>query len=313
MVKDFGNTHHLYACQRGSIRKSTALSRSSSTTKLGCPWKAVAKATLADGRKWRFELKTGCEHHEYHEGDSFDSRPILSTEHKAFIATFTNRAGISNRDVATSLRDQFPGVVFTMRQIRNYRYHLRKEAMAGYTPFQATMKLLDDEGVSYTSKWAKDSSGSDTTKPEGLFWTYKWCETMWAQGHYVQMYDNTYKTNNKGLAFFQVVSLNNLGMAFSCSFSLINNEKQEGFDWLMQQVDAHRRRIGAKPPCVTITDYNKAMKAAVAKVYPNAKPQICIFHINKNAALNIKRKWDKRAAAEVAAVMGAPPPRSQEE
>ena len=61
--------------------------------------------------------------------------------------------------------------------MRNYRYYLRKEALAGYTPFQATIKLLNDKGVSYTVKWALNSSPSDLQrKPEGLFWTYKWCE-----------------------------------------------------------------------------------------------------------------------------------------
>jgi len=44
------------------------------------------------------------------------------------------------------------------------------------------------------------------------------------------MYDNTYKTNNKNLAFFQVVGLNNQGMAFSCGFSLIDNKREEGFN-----------------------------------------------------------------------------------
>jgi len=38
------------------------------------------------------------------------------------------------------------------------------------------------------------------------------------------MYDNTYKTNNKGLTLFQVIGLNYLGIAFSCGFGLINNE-----------------------------------------------------------------------------------------
>jgi len=113
------------------------------------------------------------------------------------------------------------------------------------------------------------------------------------------MYDNTYKTNNKGLAFFQVVSLNQLGKVFSCAFGLIDNERQEGFDWLMDQVNAHRERIGAGKPAITLTDFDKAMKNAVARVYPDADAQICIFHINKNVVLQVKRKWDKRAAAEV--------------
>jgi hypothetical protein len=315
-VKDFGFTRYDYECQRGPIRASEAHSRELFTTKRGCPWRASAKSRIANDCKWSFEIQPGHEHHENHAGDGFNSNPVLSVEHKAFIATFTDRIGISNREVATSLRTQFPGVVFTMRQIRNFRYRLRKKAMAGYSPFQATMKLLDDEAVSYKVKWARAQEDGDNNaekKPVGLFWTYEWCKKQWAQGYWVQMYDNTYKTNNKGLAFFQIVGLNNLGMAYSCGFGLIDNERQEGFDWLMKQVDRTRQSINAKPPVITITDYGKAMRAAVAKVYPMAKPQICVFHLNKNVTLHIKRKWNKEAAIAVAEAPGQPQPRSQVE
>jgi len=43
------------------------------------------------------------------------------------------------------------------------------------------------------------------------------------------------------------------------------------------------------------------MRAAIAKVYPQAQPQLCIFHINQNVVLQLKKKWKKEAAAEVAA------------
>ena len=116
----------------------------------------------------------------------------------------------------------------------------------------------------------------------------------------MQLYDNTYKTNNKGLAFFQVVGLNHLGMAFVCGFGLINNERQDGFNWLMDQVNANRARVGALTPSITITDYNDAIRNAIARVYPEAQPQICIWHINKNVALNFKKKWDRNVVAAVA-------------
>lgn len=113
------------------------------------------------------------------------------------------------------------------------------------------------------------------------------------------MYDNTYKTNNKGLTFFQIVGCNHLGMSFSCRFGLINNEKQEGFDQLMDTVNVARERIGAQRPGVTVTDYDTTIYNAVARVYSDARPQICIFHLNKNVKLNIAKKWNKQAVYEV--------------
>jgi len=61
----------------------------------------------------------------------------------------------------------------------------------------------------------------------------------------------------------------------------------------MEQVNRTRALIDASVPGITITDYDTAMRAAIAKVYPQAKPQLCIFHINKNVTLYIKRKWNK--------------------
>lgn len=83
------------------------------------------------------------------------------------------------------------------------------------------------------------------------------------------------------------------------AWGFINNERQEGFDWLMEQVDHVRQEINAAPPEVTITDYDSAMKNAVARVYPAARPQLCIFHINKNVNLKFHQRWDKSAAARV--------------
>jgi len=82
---------------------------------------------------------------------------------------------------------------------------------------------------------------------------------QWSLYPWVQLYDNTYRTNNKGLAFFQIVALNYLGMAFSCGFGLINNERKEGFDWLMEKVNQFREEAGARSLIVTITDYDTVM------------------------------------------------------
>ena len=55
------------------------------------------------------------------------------------------------------------------------------------------------------------------------------------------------------------------------------------------------------------------IRATVIKVYPLTKPQICIFYINKNIALYIKRKWNKAATIVVAKVIGALTPPNQED
>jgi hypothetical protein len=308
-VKGFGYTRFDLVCSKGKGRKPRGHSRHSSTTKRGCEWQGIAKALLGvDGvtRKWRFEVRQGCESHNDHDAQDQSTVPQKFTpEQVAFVSQYIDRPLIPNREIGRDLRLRFPNLVFEDRQISNLRYRLKQQSLAGYTPFQATKKLLDDEGIYHTVKWAEVEG--EERKPEGLFWSFDWCKKLWSQNDWIQMYDNTYKTNNKGLALFQVVGLTNANMAFSCAFGLINTERQEGFGWLMEQVDSLRGEIHARPPKVTITDYDKAIRNAIAVVYPDAQPQLCIFHVNKNVALNIKKKWDKRVAAEVATQTQAQP------
>lgn len=267
---------------------------------------------LVDGeRLWRFSVKTGCEHHEGHEPEDYQGSNKFTAEHIAVIKEFLDRPSVKTRDLASDLRKRFTGIVFTQRQLRNRRHRLNKKLLRGYKPFQAVMKMLDERNIPYQTKFQDDDA--DLLKPEGLFWTTPWCSEQWAQYPWVQLYDNTYRTNNKNLAFFQIVGLNHLGMAFSCGFGFINNERREGFDWLMEKVDWARKEAGAPAPGVTITDYDTAMRGAIAATYPNAQPQICIFHINKNVTLHIKKKWNKAAALAIAAEQGIQVPFSQED
>ncbi len=86
---------------------------------------------------------------------------------------------------------------------------------------------------------------------------------MWKKYHKVQLFDNTYKTNKTGWAYFQVCTKTHVGTTVSQGWGLIDNERQEGFNWLADQVNATRTRLGVPPPGVYITDFDKQMKGAL--------------------------------------------------
>lgn len=132
-----------------------------------------------------------------------------------------NRPTISNQEIATSFRERFLSIIFTRQQLKNARYKLRKAQLDGYTLFQVTIKCLDKKGTYYLVMWAP----KDPTKPLGLFWSFKWCVEEWKKTSKVQMYNNTYRTNNKGLVLFQIISISFIGKAFSCGFGFINNKR----------------------------------------------------------------------------------------
>ncbi|KAK3372688.1 hypothetical protein B0H63DRAFT_551560 [Podospora didyma] len=92
-------------------------------------------------------------------------RKIFGPQHKAVIASYIDSLSVLNRDIAKELRKQFPNLIFTRTQLRHRRWRVRKLATKGYTPFQATMKLFDDDGVHSNIKWPDPGR----TKLEGLF------------------------------------------------------------------------------------------------------------------------------------------------
>jgi len=59
--------------------------------------------------------------------------------------------------------------------------------------------------------------------------------------------------------------------------------------------------IKAPELIITITDYNTVIRGAIANRFPNAKPQIYIFHININVIKKIKSKWNKVAVGLITA------------
>ena len=105
---------------------------------------------------------------------------------------------------------------------------------------------------------------------------------MWSRFSEVLSFDNTYKTNRFKMPLFNITGLTNINSIFNAGFGLIYTERQ---------VEAIRIEIGAALPKVGITDYDSNLKDALNETFPNMQQQICIFHINKNVLLKVKRKW----------------------
>lgn len=98
------------------------------------------------------------------------------------------------------------------------------------------------------------------------------------------------------------------------------NESEEGFRWLLGQWKLLLSEHELEDPLVVVTDYDTAMINAVNYTFktPVTKHQLCIFHINANIVLQIKKKWKKppktsanQAAAAAATPTSAPPPSTE--
>ncbi|KAK0703304.1 hypothetical protein B0T26DRAFT_681002 [Lasiosphaeria miniovina] len=112
-IKDFGHSCVEISCQRGKIRLSEATTQKSQqrTIKCDCLLKLVAKALAKDKRKWTLHIVNSTHNHPPAESRANLVGKFLP-KHKAFVATYSDRPAISNREIARDLRTKFPGFVF---------------------------------------------------------------------------------------------------------------------------------------------------------------------------------------------------------
>jgi hypothetical protein len=178
-IKGFGYSRIDFVCMKDKIRPTESITRkATSTAKSDCGWMATAKALASNNRKWTLEIRAGCEDHNHPPAESREAIATLrkfNAEHKAFVASFLDRPAVTARQIAAALRERFPGILFTRKQLWTLRHRLRRDDRDGYNPFQSIMKNFDDQDITHRVLWSKE----DQHKPEGLVWTDTFCKEQW--------------------------------------------------------------------------------------------------------------------------------------
>ncbi|EGY20890.1 uncharacterized protein VDAG_02414 [Verticillium dahliae VdLs.17] len=212
---------------------------------------------------------------------------------KATIESTSRRVGVRARDVRAVLEEQHPDSILTQRDIYNARALISRDKLQGRNPTAALIKLFDEIHVPYIVKWTDD----DPDRLVGLVWTFPYCLQMWRRFPECISFDNTYNTNRFKLPLFQATGQTCLGTVFNAAFGLIDNERQEGFQFLAQSIQRLSTQHSIRKPDVIITDFDGQMKAALNEQFPDVQQQLCIHHINSNVLLKSKQKWTKDHAS----------------
>ena len=283
-----------FQCDRfGQPRASRSSGlRKRKSRKCGCEWKITAES-LKEGL-WLLRQHKDPKHHQHnHERtiapSAHPSHRRLTTPIKATIESASRRVGIRASDVAAIVEEQFPDTTLLRKDIYNARSLINREKLNGYTPTAALIKLFDEKKVPYIAKWADDESD----RLLGLVWTFPYCLQMWKRFPEVISFDNTYNTNRFKLPLFQATGQTCLGTVFNAAFGLIDNERREGFQFLAESIHELVTKHSIRQPHVIITDFDKAMKAALNDQFPDIQQQLCIHHILSNVLLISKTKWTR--------------------
>ncbi|XP_041016196.1 protein FAR1-RELATED SEQUENCE 5-like [Juglans microcarpa x Juglans regia] len=97
----------------------------------------------------------------------------------------------------------------------------------------------------------------------------------------VVTFDTTYLTNRYGMPFASFVGVNHHGQSILLGAALISSEDTETFVWLFQ---TWLQCMDGIAPKAIITDQDRAMKNAIAIVFPESRHRFCLWHILKKVS-----------------------------
>ncbi|KAK6931907.1 FAR1 DNA binding domain [Dillenia turbinata] len=92
----------------------------------------------------------------------------------------------------------------------------------------------------------------------------------------VVFFDTTYIKNEYKLPFAPFIGVNNHCQLLLLGCALIAEETKSTYVWLMR---AWLRAMGGRAPIVILTDQDKALKEAVAEVFPDSRHCFCLWQV----------------------------------
>ncbi|OAQ58088.1 MULE transposase domain-containing protein [Pochonia chlamydosporia 170] len=95
-----------------------------------------------------------------------------------------------------------------------------------------------------------------------------------------------------------VVAVSSEKTSMPICYGLLNNEQGASFEWFLKQVSRFQRAGIISSPEVIITDKDDQLRNAIRQFFPNTQLQLCVFHINSNVVLYIKKWWKKTNDSE---------------
>lgn len=192
---------------------------------------------------------------------------------------------IRAREIQHLVEKQVEGTVLISKDVYNWQQARRLDMLEGYTS-TGYLKVLDDENISHKKLMQPD----DPDQLMCLIWCLPAILEMTRRFPDVTYPDLTYKTNRFNLPFYQTTSLTSCNTSFSQFLCVVDNGKEEAFDFLFQATKDLRQEYGIPDPYVIVTDSCKEMKNSLARIFPNVQQRICIFHLLKNILFNAKAK-----------------------
>ncbi|XP_057435267.1 protein FAR1-RELATED SEQUENCE 5-like [Lotus japonicus] len=211
----------------------------------------------------------------------------MSVAAKSLVEKFEEE-GIPTGKVAAIFNDG--DSTFTNRDCWNYIRNVRRknldvgDAQAVFD--YCKQKQVENSNFFYAIQCDEDS------RMVNLFWVDARSRLSYQLFGDVITFDTTYKTNKYSMPFAPFVGLNNHSQSILYGCALLQDELEASFVWLFK---TWLQAMGGKKPISIITDQDLAMKAAMAKVFPESRHRLCLWHIIKKFPEKLAHIYHKQS------------------
>ena len=268
-------------CDRGGTYRSrineNRRRRQGSSRLNGCPFRAVLRYR-EEFDAWH--LRVDNPRHN-HEPSPVSTHPTLRRQelnaNSPQIETQLQQ-GVSTRQIIRGLRHTNDGASGLKPQdIYNLRKDLRRKFLEGRTPIQALITQLPEDG-----DWIFNYEVDEDNAIRTLFCSHRTSLENLRLNPYVLFMDCTYKTNRYRMPLLDIVGSTACNGTFYVAFAFLSTEKQESYDFVLNNLANVYRQLTLPPPKTILTDKDKALLKSINEIFPRTDSMLCHWHINKN-------------------------------
>ncbi|KAF8403065.1 hypothetical protein HHK36_011159 [Tetracentron sinense] len=215
------------------------------------------------------------------------SHKRMSNLQKNLIHTFCD-TGLGARQTMDVLINQAGGIAnvgFDQRDLRNFigigrLYNRAEDAQVVYDYFKS--KQSKDAAFFYAIQIDCNQCLSN------VFWVDSKFRGAYQHFGDVVTFDTTYKKNMYLMSFAPFTGVNHHRQSILFGCALLADETEETFEWLFE---VWLEAMSGKMPVSIITDQDKAMKAAIARVFPSTIHRFCKWHILNKVPEKLNRVY----------------------
>jgi hypothetical protein len=174
------------------------------------------------------------------------------------------------------------GETVTSQAIYNAKQKERNQNLGELTSIQNLLRTLEE------TSWISDHSVNETNNVQAIFFAHPDSIKLSRLYNISIVMDCTYNTNKYKMSLLNVVGITSFNTTFYICFAFIPQENETWYNWALDRLKGLYHDIEL-PKSISI-DRDLALINSIRNKFPSSKFILCVWHINGNAAKNLKGK-----------------------